>query len=338
MKNPYDIRAVRQAFIILIILLMTGVIFWKLVPYLSGVLGAVTIFVIFKKWMARLVEKGWNPNIAAALIMVVSFIGILLPVAGILLMLGKRIGNALDKSSKIFATLKEQLNAWGNQIGYDLTSQIDSSAISSWLADNLKNVAGGTFTMFFSLAIMYFLLFYMLVGRRTLRNSLHEYIPLSKKNLMYIGDEILNMVRANALGIPLVAIGQGIVALIGFFIFGVEKPFFWFVIVTISSMVPFAGTFVGLLPVFIIALANGNDFQAWGILIYGIVVVGSTDNIMRLYILKKIDDVHPLITLLGVVIGVPLFGFMGLIFGPLFISLFLVIVRIYRNEYGKPSV
>jgi predicted PurR-regulated permease PerM len=84
-----------------------------------------------------------------------------------------------------------------------------------------------------------------------------------------------------------------------------------------------------------LTLSTGSTFQAWGILIYGLVVVGSTDNIIRLYVLKKLDDVHPLITLIGVIVGVPLFGFIGLIFGPLLISLFIVIVRIYRKEYGK---
>ena len=100
-------------------------------------------------------------------------------------------------------------------------------------------------------------------------------------------------------------------------------------------MIPFVGTLVGILPVFVLTLSTGHSFQAWGILIYGFVVVGSTDNIIRLYVLKKLDNVHPLITLIGVIVGVPLFGFIGLIFGPLLISLFMVIVRIYRNEYGK---
>src|SRR5690606_37509273 len=124
-------------------------------------------------------------------------------------------------------------------------------------------------------------------------------------------------------------------ALIGFLIFGTEDPFFWFVIVTISSMIPFVGTLLGILPVFLLTLSSGDNFAAWGILIYGFVVVGSTDNIIRLYVLKKLDDVHPLITLIGVIVGVPLFGFIGLIFGPLLISLFIVIVKIYRKEYGK---
>ena len=142
------------------------------------------------------------------------------------------------------------------------------------------------------------------------------------------------MVRSNAIGIPLVAIAQGIIALIGFLIFGITDPFFWFVIVTVGSMIPFVGTLIGILPVFILTLSTGSEFSAWGILIYGLVVVGSTDNIIRLFVLKKLDNVHPLITLIGVIVGVPLFGFIGLIFGPLLISLFLVIVRIYKKEFG----
>ena len=81
-------------------------------------------------------------------------------------------------------------------------------------------------------------------------------------------------------------------------------------------------------------MASGNDFQAWGILLYGILVVGMTDNLIRLFVLKKLDSIHPLITLIGVLIGIPLFGFVGLIFGPLIISLFLIIVKIYKQQYG----
>lgn len=160
---------------------------------------------------------------------------------------------------------------------------------------------------------------------------------MKRDNINEIGVEIQKMVRSNALGIPLVGLAQGIVALIGFFIFGTEDPFFWFVIVTISSMIPFVGTLMGILPVFLLTLSSGDNFAAWGILIYGFVVVGMTDNIIRLYVLKKLDDVHPLITLVGVIVGVPLFGFIGLIFGPLLISLFMVIVKIYRKEYGKDT-
>ena len=62
--------------------------------------------------------------------------------------------------------------------------------------------------------------------------------------------------------------------------------------------------------------------------------MGSTDNLFRLVVQKRLADVHPLVTLIGVVVGVPIFGFIGLIFGPLLVSLFLLLVKIYKNEYG----
>jgi len=332
--KPIEPNIIRQLFTILLILLLGGLIFQAILPYLSGVLGAITFYVLLRKPMAKLVKKGWHPNLAASVLLVVSFVCILLPVSGIVFMLGAKIGNAVKNYEKVVAAMKSELGKWESYIGYDLSSEIDVGAISTWLSKNLQGFAGGTFTMFIAIGIMYFMLYYMLTNRSELKESLFKYIPIGKENLKVIGEEIRAMVRSNALGIPLVALAQGLVALLGFFIFGVNSPFFWAVIVTIGSMVPFVGSFLGIIPVFILTLSEGSTFQAWGILLYGIIVVGATDNLFRLFILKKLDNVHPLITLIGVIVGVPIFGFIGLIFGPLLISLFLIIVRMYKKEYA----
>jgi len=334
MKN-INPNVIRQIFVLLLIVVMGGLIFQELLPYFSGVLGAITIYVLMRKWMVKLVRKGWNASLAAALLILISFVIILLPVFGIISLLGNKIGNAVQNSEKVVTAFKDQLTSIEEQFGFDLASQIDVGAISSWLSENLQSFAGGTFNVFIAIGLMYFILFYMFTDRRLVRNSVTDYIPISKENLKVIGNEIQVMVRSNALGIPLVAIAQGIIALIGFLIFGIEDPFFWFIVVTVGSMIPFVGTLIGIIPVFILTLSTGNDFQAWGILLYGLIVVGSTDNFIRLYVLKKLDNVHPLITLVGVIVGVPLFGFIGLIFGPLLISLFLVIISIYRKEYVR---
>ncbi|MBP0903693.1 AI-2E family transporter [Mariniflexile gromovii] len=333
--NIINPKKIRQIFTLLIILLMGGLIFREMIPYFSGVLGAITLYVLLKGIMVKLVKKGWNANLAAGFLMFLSFISILLPIAGAVLMLGNKIGKAAQNSEKVIKAVKTKLQTWEQALGYNITDQIDASSISSGITKNVTNILGGTFSTFIAISVMYFLLFYMLTNRRKLRESLIEYIPISKENIKTLGEEIYAMVRSNALGIPLVAIAQGVVALIGFLLFGVESPFFWAVVVTIGSMIPFVGNFLGTIPVFILALSNGDTFQAWGVLIYGIVVVGVTDNLIRLYVLRKLDDVHPLITLIGVIIGIPLFGFIGLVFGPLLISLFLLVVRIYKKEYGK---
>tara|TARA_R110000868_G_scaffold33990_2_gene123046 strand:- start:346 stop:1374 length:1029 start_codon:yes stop_codon:yes gene_type:complete len=330
--NP---KVIRQLFIILLILLMGALIFEKMLPYLSGVLGAITIYVLLRKPMSKLVKRGWNPDLAVSFLLVLSVIGIVIPVAGIIMMIASKVENAVTHSEAVLNAGKKQLGTWEDKLGYDLTSQIDASGFSSWLSENLTNFAGGTFNMIIAIGLMYFMLYYMLTNRRQLRESLFEYIPIGNDNLKIIGDDIQSMVRSNALGIPMVAAAQGVVALIGFLIFNIDQPFFWALIVFIGSMIPFVGTFIGTIPVFVLTLASGDDFRAWGILLYGIIIIGSTDNLLRLFILKKLDNVHPLITLFGVIIGVPLFGFIGLIFGPILVSLFLIVLRIYKKEYGK---
>jgi predicted PurR-regulated permease PerM len=334
MKNNISPNMIRQFFVLLLILFFATLIFRELIPYLSGVLGAITIYVLLRKWMSFLIKKKWNPDLAAAFLMSISFICILVPVSGIILMLGNRVNKAVNNSKQVVEVIKSKIGVLETDYGLDVASKINVSKVSNWMANNLEGFVGSTFNIVVAVALMYFMLYYMLTNRNHLRDSLYEYIPINEKNLKIIGKESIAMVRSNALGIPLVAIVQGIIALIGFLIFGIEDPFFWFIIITVGSMIPFVGTLVGIIPVFILTISSGNEFSAWGILIYGLVVVGSTDNFIRLFVLRKLDNVHPLITLIGVIVGVPLFGFIGLIFGPLLISLFLLVVKMYKKEFG----
>lgn len=329
--NP---KKIRQVFTLLLIVLTGGLIFREMIPYFSGVLGAITLYVLLKGSMNKLESKGWKPTWAAAFLMFLSFISILLPIAGAVFMLGNKIGKAAQNSEKVIKAVKTQMKNWEHYLGYNVTDQIDASSISSGITQSITSILGSTLSTFIAISIMYFLLFYMLTNRKQLRETLIDYIPISKENIKTLGSQMYEMVRSNSFGIPLVAIAQGVIALIGFLIFGVESPFFWAVVVTIGSMIPFIGNLLGTIPVFILALSNGDSFQAWGVLLYGMIVVGSTDNLVRLYIIRKLDNVHPLITLIGVIIGIPLFGFIGLIFGPLLISMFLLIVSIYKKEYS----
>lgn len=246
-----------------------------------------------------------------------------------------KISKAVENSGKVINIVKTEMADIESRFGLDIASSIDTSSVTDWISSNLQGLAGGTFNVFIAIGLMYFMLYYMLTNRRTFRESMLEYIPLSEKNLKLIGKDSQELVKSNAIGIPLVALLQGLVALIGFLILGVEDPFFWFAIVTVGSMIPFVGTALGIVPVCIILYAAGDIWQAIVMIIYGTVVVGSTDNLFRLVIQKRLADVHPLITIIGVIVGVPLFGFIGLIFGPIVVSIFLLIVKIYKQEYGK---
>jgi predicted PurR-regulated permease PerM len=335
MTHKIPARIIRQVFVLIFLAAMFVLITVEILPYLGGVLAAVTLYVILVPAQRKLEGYKWKPGLAATLLMIVSTIGILLPIGGIGLMFSSQIKSAVANSDKLTAQIKTQISQIESYVGFDVVPNIDGDQIKSTLSYLISNIASSSITIFIALGIMYFLLYYMLVNRKIWQEASINYLPMKKENVEAIGKESINLVKSNAIGIPLVAILQGVVALVGYFIFGVENPFFWFGITVIGSMIPFVGTALGILPVVILLLAQGDTQSAIGILIYGTVVVGSTDNLFRLVVQKRLADIHPLITLLGVVIGVPLFGFIGLIFGPLLISLFLLLVKIYKNEYGK---
>jgi len=84
---------------------------------------------------------------------------------------------------------------------------------------------------------------------------------------------------------------------------------------------------------YVFGISGGHTGQAIGLAIYSAVVTGNVDYLARITLLKRIGDIHPVITVLGVIVGLKLFGFWGFIFGPLLISYFLLLCKIYNAEF-----
>lgn len=186
-------------------------------------------------------------------------------------------------------------------------------------------------------AIMFFLLYFLLKNGRQVEKFLHKFIPLHEENINLLSKETKNIIRANAIGIPVLAIIQGIIATIGYSIFGVKDWGLWGFLTGICSMVPIVGTTVIWVPLTLYLYSIGKSGDSLGLLIYAIALIISSDYVARLTILKRLIDVHPLITIFGVIVGISLFGFWGVIFGPLLISYFIILIKIYINEFGTST-
>ena len=306
----------------------------KFASFLSAFLGALTLYIIMRKMMTWLMTKwGWKRNLAAAALMFVSFVVILIPIGILAIMLTSKISFAIEHSNEVVASIQKFVQNLESEYGINLISQENLVKLTGFITQTIPKLIGATFGTLGTVFFMYFILYFMLVSGDEMETDLYEHIPLKDENVKLIGNELETMVISNAVGIPLIAILQGFVAVIGYYIIGVNEPWFWFVITCIVAMLPIVGAALAYVPISIIFFANGDTWQGIFMLVYGFGVIGVVDNVFRFTLAKKFANVHPLITVFGVIIGLQLFGFLGLIFGPILISMFILLLKIYSNEF-----
>lgn len=326
---------VRQVLFLVLLLLLGTLLLQQLYGFLPALLGAITLYVICRKSMFQLVYKRkWKAGAAAALIMFITILIILVPIWVLVKMLTSKISYAIDHSNELVAALQKLVQDLEYRTGYEILTPDTINKLSSFVASAVPDVLGATFNTLGILFFMYFILYFMLVNGKLMENRIYTHIPMSRTNARQLGREMKTIVYSNAVGIPGVAFLQGIVAIIGYYILGVKEPWFWFVITCITAMLPVIGAAFAFVPIAIIFFANNQIWQGVAMLIYGFGVIGTVDNVFRLTLAKKIGNVHPLVTIFGVILGIKLFGFVGLIFGPLLISLFILLLKIYTNEFS----
>jgi predicted PurR-regulated permease PerM len=325
---------IRQIFFLIIIVLLGLLLFFELYFFLPAVLGAVTLYIIMRHWMFYLtIKKKWKKSLAAALMMFLSLIIILFPIGVLINMLSSKISFAIEHSNELVTALKKIAADLEQRFDMEIVSEENINKLGTFIASGLPKLLSATFNTLGTIFFMYFILYFMLVNGRKMENDIYEHIPLKDENAERLGKEVKNMVVSNAVGIPVIALLQGVVAVIGYLIIGVKEPWFWFVVTCIAGMLPVVGAALAYVPLAIIFFADNETGKGIFMLIYGFGVIGTVDNIFRFTLAKKIGNVHPLVTVFGVIIGLSLFGFIGLIFGPLLISLFLLLLKIYSSEF-----
>ena len=325
---------IRQVFFLVIIVLLGLLLFSELYTFLPALLGAVTLYIVMRKWMFYLTEKKkWRKGWTAALLMLLSMIVILLPIALLINMLSTKITFAIQHSDELVGSLKKIVTEIEQKFKIKITRDENINRLGDFIRSSIPKLLGATFNTLGTIFFMYFILYFMLVNGRKMEANIYEHIPLKDENAMMLGTEVKNMVLSNAVVIPVIAVLQGVVALIGYLIIGVNEPWFWFVVTCITAMLPVVGAALAYVPLAIIFFANGDTGKGIFMLIYGFGVIGTVDNIFRFTLARKIGNVHPLVTVFGVIIGLSVFGFIGLIFGPLLISLFLLLLKIYSSEF-----
>ncbi|WP_415324554.1 AI-2E family transporter [Chryseobacterium sp. MMS23-Vi53] len=326
---------IKQVFLLAIILVLAGLICFNLALFIPSVLGAITIYVVCRRYNFYLQEeRKWKPWASSLLLMFASLIILILPIYFIGDLLIDKLGNAQAYMSKFNVFLEKIHTYIYSKTNFDILSKENMDKLKSNVGQFSTKALSGTFNTLTVVMSMYFILYFMLERPRFFERILSSSAPLKRANVSLIGEKMRKLIMANAIGIPVVALGQGIVALIGYFIFGAPSPVLLFALTAAASMVPVVGAAIVYIPVCIFMIAEGNTGTGLGLAAYCLVVVGLTDNVLRFTLLKKLEDIHPLNTVFGIIMGMNLFGFMGLVFGPILISLTLLLIQVYRNEFS----
>jgi predicted PurR-regulated permease PerM len=320
--------------IVLAILIILGcMILYSLRTIAGSLLSTLVMYTIFRPVYLFLTEnKKWNRIVAAVSIIVSSFIIIVLPFLILSVMVIDKIADFQQNPERI-KQLVNKLDAFaGSKLNQpDLLENMMHRA-TAFASELFPSILGGAADIFIGVLIMYFLLYFLFIRHEQFENGLMHYSPFREQNALKFATEMKNTTYSNVLGQGFIAVVQGCLVSIGFFIFDIRDPIFWGVISTFLSFLPVIGSPIVFIPAAIIELANGNQFAGYGLLLWGFIIIINIDNVIRFIIAKRVADTHPIVTVIGVVIGIPMFGIMGLVFGPLLISYFVLTIRIYETS------
>ncbi|MEI9947322.1 MAG: AI-2E family transporter [Chitinophagaceae bacterium] len=325
---------IKQVLLLAIIILLVYLVIIELRLFLPGLLGALTLYILSRANYFQLVyHRKWKKGWAATVFIFYYLFLIGLPVFLAITLISPKINAFLDNPEQVINTAKESLKTIQQRIGFTFISENTLGNSLNKLSAFIPTVINSTATLITNLAIMLFILYYMLYNGSDIERMLNRIIPLKQDNINMLASETKKMVRANALGIPLISIIQGVTATLGYYIFGVNEWGLWGFLTGVFAFFPVVGTMVVWVPLVLYTYAMGDNWQATGLMLYSIIVTGNVDYIARISLLKRMGNVHPVITILGVIVGLGLFGFIGLVFGPLVVNYIIVLFNIYNNEF-----
>ncbi len=329
-----DTKRDRSAF--LIFLLGLGLVY-TLWPFSTGLIGAPVLYIMFAPIYRSLLRGGMRPGLAAGLVVL---LGILLVLGPGISFLGVVAAEAQDMASGVIRSpLLTRLREL--RIGtYDVGAQIEAvgSSLVAWVGSSAVGLIGTATRLGIQLTIAFFGLFYLLLSPDSAWRQVRPFIPFSARNAEILRERFRDVTLSTLIGTGLTASIQGLLVGLGFWVTGIPNALFWGVVTVIVAILPVVGSALVWGPGVLHLALEGRYGMAIGLAIWGVVLVGNVDNVIRPMVFRRWAKIHPFITIIGAFAGIQYFGLLGLLIGPLAISYFFELIRMYREEYLEDEV
>ena len=316
---------------LLIGLLGAGVVY-ALFPFLSGFVGAAVLAIAVSPAYERL-SHHMSRRVAAVLATVTTVLLVLVPGAALVIsLLAQTPGVARTVTESMLLHRLGALQIGGIDIGAYADSAI--SAFVSWSSRQAVALVGGLTLATLNIIVSVLGLYYLLITNGAAWRALRSLLPFSPATLDLLADRFRTTTESMMLGILLTAVAQGMVVGGSFALVGLPNALFWGFVTGCTSVLPILGSAIVWLPgTFVLALDHRYG-AAVTLGTIGLVVASQIDNVIRPIVYRRVSQIHPLVTLVGAFAGMRVFGFAGLLLGPLGISYLLELLKAYRVEYG----
>ncbi|MFA5095147.1 MAG: AI-2E family transporter [Candidatus Paceibacterota bacterium] len=218
-------------------------------------------------------------------------------------------------------------------VSFDLYEKI--SSFISFITNNIANIFTSTLSAILSSILTLLSIFYFLKDGTHWKKAIKVLSPLSDVDDEKIIKKLARAVNGILKGYLLVALIQGTLISLGFAFFGIPNPALWGLVAMIAALIPTIGTGLVSIPAIIFLFMTGNTMESIGLLIWAVAIVGTIDNILNPIIVGNKINLPPLLILFSVLGGISLLGPIGILIGPLTISLLYTLISIYRNEFKQ---
>ena len=227
-----------------------------------------------------------------------------------------------------------------NDLDYYLQATIEK--ITIFIIRNVSEFVASIPSILLNFFVMIFTVYYLLKDGDSISKRIKNVLPLKESHKQHVLDSFHRITYATFYGSIFVAMVQGVLGALGFLVLGISYPILWGIVMMLFALLPYFGTAVVWLPaalnlIFIGYLQNDNSSTVRGValVVYGIFVISSIDNLLRPKLIGAKARVHPILVLLGVLGGLNLFGFVGLILGPVILALLMTFLEIYEEEKAE---
>lgn len=323
----------RNTIILVSIVVLGCFLLYALSGLFSSILGAIVLYTIFRPLNVYLVEKKeWNKTLVALMIIFISLIVIVIPFLLLSLMLISKLQTINISTFPIQEWTKKIDEFAAKNLNQPHLAETTLQKLGTYMTELFPQIIGSAATIILTLLVLYFLLYFMLTQMREFESGLMRYAPFREQHTLRFASALRDSTYSNVLGQGIISLTQGALLANGFWIFGIPDPIFWGVVGTFISFLPVVGAPTLSIPASIILFANGHTVKGILLLAYGLLFIGNIDNVLRMMINRRIANTHPIISVVGVFIGIPLFGILGLVFGPVLLSYFLLLLEIYETN------